>query len=230
MVKIIRGNLDWTQLKGVSRQGNANVGQSFGGGSTTSGHVAVYDGFGNVVDGGTAAVSSGGTTTHTSGALTLDMPLFGAGGADIKVGTKSGSTDEVMSASGSFTNGNLVISDSSHNAVDGPGPPPNTISNVTHKWLNSYSSATGLFTQSQPTAADITGFGSFADDETPTGTLDGVNVTFTIANAPSPAGSLQLYANGILQYRGTDYTLSSTTITFTNAPSANALLRTWYRF
>ena len=33
-----------------------------------------------------------GTVTHTGGALTADQPVFGAGSADIKVGTKTGNT------------------------------------------------------------------------------------------------------------------------------------------
>ena len=37
-----------------------------------------------------------GTVTNSGGALTLDMPLFGAGGNDSKVGTKTGSGDQVV--------------------------------------------------------------------------------------------------------------------------------------
>lgn len=59
-----------------------------------------------------------GTVTHSSGALTSDQPVFGNGGADIKVGTKSGSTDEVATVSGSLTSGDLTKSDASGNIVD----------------------------------------------------------------------------------------------------------------
>jgi hypothetical protein len=99
----------------------------------------------------------------------------------------------------------------------------------------------GTFTAGNAPAYDATGTlidsgappgggSTFVDDETPSGTLNGSNVTFTLAHAPSPAGSLRLYQNGTLAYRGTDYTLSSLTITFTDAPSADALLRAWYRY
>ncbi len=97
-----------------------------------------------------------GTVTHT-GTLTADQPVFGNGGGDIKVGTKSGNTDEVMSASGSFTSGDLLKVDASGNAVDAGGPPPATLAKVTHKWLDSYTASTGLFTQSQPDFSDLTG-------------------------------------------------------------------------
>ncbi len=51
--------------------------------------------------------------------------------------------------------------------------------------------------------------------ETPTGTIDGSNPTFTLANTPA-AGTLQLYKNGVRQRAGAsnDYTLSAATITF----------------
>ncbi len=53
-------------------------------------------------------------------------------------------------------------------------------------------------------------------NETPTGTMDGSNVTFTLADAPSPSDSLMLYLNGQLLTQGAseDYTLSTATITF----------------
>lgn len=61
------------------------------------------------------------------------------------------------------------------------------------------------------------GVGSFADEETPTGTIDGSNAAFTIANTPL-TGSLKLYKNGIrMTGGGVDYTLSGTTITYVAA-------------
>lgn len=51
-------------------------------------------------------------------------------------------------------------------------------------------------------------------DETPTGTVDGSNDTFTLAGTPDPVGSLNLYRNGLLMDPGVDYTLSGGTITF----------------
>ena len=73
--------------------------------------------------------------------------------------------------------------------------------------------------------------GSFADGVTPTGSINGSNVTFTLANAPSPALSLILVLNGAVQTAGgVDYTLSSTTITFLVAPPTTSTLRAWHRY
>ena len=58
---------------------------------------------------------------------------------------------------------------------------------------------------------------NFIDAELPAGAMDGINTSFTLANAPSPAASLHLYRNGLLLEAGTDYSLSGSAITFVSA-------------
>lgn len=72
---------------------------------------------------------------------------------------------------------------------------------------------------------------TFITRETPTGAVDGVNVTFTLANTPT-AGSEQVFLNGILQEpgAGNDYTIASGTITYLTAPSTGDRIRVSYRF
>ena len=89
-------------------------------GSVTSTHLAVWDSNGNLVDGGVP--SSGGTVTNTGGSLTANDPMFGAGGADSKVGTKSGTTNELATVSGSVTGTHLAVWDASGNLIDGGAP------------------------------------------------------------------------------------------------------------
>lgn len=76
--------------------------------------------------------------------------------------------------------------------------------------------------------------GSFSDNETPTGTINGANLTFTLAHTPSPAGSMQCYKNnGVTLAGGADYTLATATITFastTATPQTGDTLRCWYRY
>jgi hypothetical protein len=57
---------------------------------------------------------------------------------------------------------------------------------------------------------------TFVDGETPSGSIDGKNTTFTLANAPNPAISLKLSRNGILLKQNIDYTLANQIITFTS--------------
>ena len=72
---------------------------------------------------------------------------------------------------------------------------------------------------------------TFVDKEAPTGAIDGANLLFAIANAPSPASSLHLFRNGLLQKAGFDYTLAGTTITFATGavPLAGDALSASYR-
>lgn len=73
---------------------------------------------------------------------------------------------------------------------------------------------------------------SFHDAELPAGTINGTNLTFTLAAAPSPAASLTLYKNGALLTQGADYALSGATVAFANttvAPQVGDSLTVSYR-
>jgi len=75
--------------------------------------------------------------------------------------------------------------------------------------------------------------GTFADNETPTGTINGVNDTFTVTTAPSPAASLQLFKNGQLMIPGgADYTLTTNSIVYVAGaiPITGDVHRAYYRF
>jgi hypothetical protein len=71
----------------------------------------------------------------------------------------------------------------------------------------------------------------YSDGEIPGGTMDGVNATFTLANAPSPAPSLELFRNGIVQNSAIDYTLTGTMVQFLTGvvPQPGDTLLAWYR-
>lgn len=65
--------------------------------------------------------------------------------------------------------------------------------------------------------------------ETPTGTINGTNDEFTLANTPV-SGTEQVYLNGVLQDEGAsdDYTISGSTITFSTAPETGDKLLVTY--
>ena len=71
---------------------------------------------------------------------------------------------------------------------------------------------------------------NFVDNETPTGTVNGINVTFTLANTPT-AGTEHLYLNGVRQKSGAgnDYTISTNTITYLAAPLTGDVLLVDYK-
>ena len=70
----------------------------------------------------------------------------------------------------------------------------------------------------------------FADNETPSGDVDSSNKEFTLANTPNPSSSLLLIGTLVIFTQGVDYTLSTNTITFTDAPPIGSTLRAFYRY
>jgi hypothetical protein len=75
---------------------------------------------------------------------------------------------------------------------------------------------TSIATTAFVTAAVAAAGGGTWIEEVPTGTLDGSNPTFTLSHTPT-AGTLDLFCN-IDQREGTDFTISTNTITMTVAP------------
>lgn len=73
---------------------------------------------------------------------------------------------------------------------------------------------------------------NFIDGETPGGVVDGANVTFTLANSPSPTTTLHVFRNGVRQKSGFDYILSGGTITFlsVSTPQPGDTLLADYRY
>lgn len=71
----------------------------------------------------------------------------------------------------------------------------------------------------------------FSDNEVPAGDINGTNTVFTLANTPSPANSLVVYKNGLLQRLSVDYALATNIITFapTAIPKTGDLLTVSYR-
>lgn len=68
------------------------------------------------------------------------------------------------------------------------------------------------------------------DDETPTGTVNGVNKVFTIKNIPNPVSSLKVYVNGQrMRASGVDFTFAGVTITFVTAPPTDSVILVDYR-
>lgn len=97
--------------------------------------------------------------------------------------------------------------------------------------INFTGSGVSSVTQNPNGTIDVTisggsgGGGGTLTSETPVGTVDGVNKTFTVSNIP-----VQLFLNQGLQILNDDYTVSGLTITFVNAPIASSTtpLISWY--
>ena len=76
----------------------------------------------------------------------------------------------------------------------------------------------------------IAGVG-FIDQETPAGTVDGSNISFTLSQVPNPGGSLEVFRNGLRLTSGLDYTASNNTVTFASGdvPQIGDVLLCSYR-
>ena len=69
----------------------------------------------------------------------------------------------------------------------------------------------------------------FVVDETPSGTVNGSNVTFTLSQTPFDSNdSVQVYLDGLKKDRVTEWTVSGTTITFVTAPALGQTVRVNY--
>jgi hypothetical protein len=85
-----------------------------------------------------------------------------------------------------------------------------------------------MWTGGAPTWTNA-GLLNLVSNEVPSGSINGTNTTFTLANTPI-LGSVSLYRNGVLQYAGAgnDYTISGSTITTTTAPGSGSILLATY--
>lgn len=54
--------------------------------------------------------------------------------------------------------------------------------------------------------------------EAPSGAVDGSNTAFVLTYSPSANANVILWLNGIVQYQGTEYTISGKNITMATAP------------
>jgi hypothetical protein len=66
--------------------------------------------------------------------------------------------------------------------------------------------------------------------ETPSGTINGLNTSFTLAHTPTASTNVNLFMNGVQQQQGAgnDYTISSATITYLTAPPTGSKLVALY--
>src|SRR5215469_16748307 len=101
------------------------VKSSAGNFSLSPGTISVAAGGTGIISGTSGGVPyfSGGTTMASSAQLTANLPVIGGGaGTAPSVGTVSGNTTEFATATGSFTSGDCVKTDASHNFVDSGSP------------------------------------------------------------------------------------------------------------
>lgn len=118
-----------------------------------------------------------------------------------------------------------------------PGTPGQVMMGTTTTGEATFTSISGDVTVSSigvttVSTSTTTGFVKYANsiyNETPTGTVNGVNTAFTLANTPA-TNSLELFLNGQLLEpgAGNDYTISGAAITALFAPLTGDKIRAYY--
>lgn len=74
------------------------------------------------------------------------------------------------------------------------------------------------------------GLSSFSDAEIPNGSINGSNVTFTLAHTLALGCNPLVILQGQIQQNEGDFTASGNTLTFTSAPQVGMWLLVWYRY
>lgn len=191
-----------------------------------------------------STVDQGGTL-NTTAVTAIELP----GPADIIAGagiTRTAQTIDVVAANGSITVGanDIAVTFATPAVVLGTAAASGSAASSIR------SDATiAAFDATNPTAslpgdALATGSVAFAARrdhkhsreswvvrEAPSGTINGSNTIFTLANTPT-AGTEEVFLNGVLQHpgAGNDYTISGGTITYLSAPLTGDRLVVGYRF
>jgi hypothetical protein len=221
---------------------------SGGGGGTTSGQISISQ-----VTGLTSDLNAINTSLSTFNSVTQGLNLVISNLSN----TMNSLTNTVGNIAGGTTTANFVDAETPSGNVDGtnlsfalantPSLPTDVTlykNGIVQLYGIDYTVSGSIITFSSgepPVTGDellayyrIAGTGtasSFVDDETPAGVINGTNMSFTLANAPAPTGSLKLFKNGTLLAVNVDYTLSGHLITFTSSttPTTGDSVLAYYR-
>jgi uncharacterized protein YoxC len=212
-------------------------------GTTVASHTASLAGLATSVSGLNGTVSGLNTTvasqgntlsslSSTIGSLTSTVTAHGTALSNL-TGTVSGLTTTLTGHTNSITtltsnltsltttvSGNSTSLTSLTGTVGGLN---STISSLTNT-VNGLSATVNTLSASSSNAV-------FVDAETPTGTINGSNTSFTLSHTPAPVVSLTLYRNGLIQTNGVDFTIGGSTLTFLagSVPKVGDIVLAYYR-
>lgn len=130
------------------------------------------------------------------------------------------------------SSGTLMTTTTNVAASQLPNPTASTLGGIESITCSAGNHISTISTSGVPSCSADTGGVTWSTREVPTGTINGVNTSFTLAHTPNPVGGESCYLNGTGQQpgAGNDYTISGTTITYLTAPATGAKLWCSYTF
>src|SRR5277367_1514734 len=102
------------------------------------------------------AVNLSGLSTSPAVALPWYTSMINSGTGTVTITPMTGLIEGGATFQLHATNAITIVYDGTNYYVEAPGAQPQNTPAVTHEWLNSFSSITGTFGQSQPAASDLT--------------------------------------------------------------------------
>jgi hypothetical protein len=157
---------------------------------------------------------------------------------DVRMATASSGVSDLTDTSTTVTESNVIglVADLGARPLQAPGFAPGHVAMINSSGqvdsvIGNPADCVYVNGASGPCGNGSGAAGNFVDGDTPIGTIDGTNATFTLNGVPDPTTSLALYRNGVLQKLGFDYTFSNGSIQFVAgaAPQPTDVLLASYR-
>jgi hypothetical protein len=199
--------------------------------------VSRYDDSGVFKDKALQIFRSGDTLVNTSMTVSDLRPTVGATQLTVKAGAGQSTTalqqwqNNAGTALSRVDSGGNVVLEGTYLEVKDRTAPATPAAGRLRLFLDSTTGELSIRKANGTVISLEAGGVVFHDAEVPGGTVNGVNAVFTLQTAPSPAQSLILAVNGVIQKASVDFTLSSGTVTFLTGaiPKTGDLLLSWYR-
>lgn len=170
----------------------------------------------NVEAGDTLLCTTDGTASGTQAAVGANWDIIQVNIDGAVTGPVSAVSDDFATFNG--TTGKIVKDSGFSRTIDGTLAGNSDVLIPSEKAVKTYVDTNALSSA------------NFIIRETPSGSVNGSNVIFTLANTPV-SGTEEVFLNGLLQEpgAGNDYTISTGTITYLTAPATGDRLRVSYR-
>lgn len=174
---------------------------------------------------GKTAFAEAGSANRGAGYIVLDPTTPDTA---FTYGTNNIQWGKFNAAGGSVTSASVVTANGLAGTVANPSTTPAITLSTT---VSGLVKGNGTALSAATAGADYLAPTGYVPNETPSGTVNGVNTAFSLANTPNTnLSAVQLFLDGVLLEPGSgnDYTISGASITMLYAPNTGNKLRAYY--